>query len=90
MSVPIQPLSDHLVIEQEEAEVKTSSGILLSSATSKKPNITIVLAVGPDVEQLKVGDKVICKEYSAIEVKYGPDTYIMIQESDVMATVVPA
>ena len=41
------PLSDRVVLQQVEAEEKTASGILLSSASQEKPQEALVVAVGP-------------------------------------------
>ena len=60
----IKPLFDKVVIEQVEAEEKTSGGILLLAKDQEKPQMARVLAVGPGgsvdgkeiVMQVKVGD----------------------------------
>ncbi len=87
MSVKIQPLADYVVASQEEAETKTASGLYLPDKAQEKPKIAKVLAVGKDVKQLKVGDRIIYKTYSTTEVKVGSDEYILIKEEDVLATV---
>jgi chaperonin GroES len=87
MSVPIQPLADYVVAQQEEASNKTASGLYLPENAQEKPKVAKILAVGKDVRQLKVGDKVIYKGYSTTDVKLGADNYILVKEEDVLATV---
>lgn len=87
MSVPIQPLADYVVAQQEEAESKTASGLYLPEAAKEKPKVAKVLAVGKDVKQLKAGDKIIYKSYSTTDIKLGKDEYILVKEEDVLATV---
>ncbi len=87
MSVPIQPLADYVVAQQEEASNKTASGLYLPDNAQEKPKVAKILAVGADVRQLKVGDKIIYKSYSTTEVKLGADDYILVKEEDVLATV---
>ena len=87
MSVPIQPLADHIVAVGEEAETKTASGLYLPDAAKEKPKTAKVVAVGKDVKQLKNGDRIIYKSYSTTDVKVGGTDYIIVKEEDVLATV---
>ena len=43
----IKPLADNVVIKATEAEETTKSGIVLTSAAKEKPQIAVVVAVGP-------------------------------------------
>lgn len=87
MSVNIQPLADHVVAAQEEAETKTASGLYLPGNAQEKPKIAKVVAVGKQVKELKTGDRIVYKSYSTTEVKVGADEYIIVKEEDVLATV---
>lgn len=87
MSAKIQPLADYVVAEGEEAETKTASGLYLPEKAAEKPKIAKVVAVGKDVKQLKVGDRILYKSYSTTDVKVGSDEYILVKEEDVLATV---
>lgn len=87
MSVPLQPLADNIVAVQEEAATKTASGLYLPEAAKEKPKTAKVVAVGKDVKQLKVNDRIIYKSYSTTEVKVGAVDYIIVKEEDVLATV---
>jgi chaperonin GroES len=87
MSTPLQPLGDYVVAVGEEAESKTASGLYLPGNAQEKPKTAKVVAVGPAVKQLKVGDRIVYKSYSPTEVKVGKDEYILVKEEDVLATV---
>lgn len=87
MSVPIQPLADYVVAQQEAASNKTASGLYLPDNAQEKPKIAKILAVGKAVKQLKVGDRIIYKGYSTTEVKHDHEEYILVKEEDVLATV---
>jgi chaperonin GroES len=87
MSVPIQPLADYVVAEQEEPESKTASGLFLPDNAKEKPKIAKVLAVGKTVKLVKVGDKIIYKSYSPTELKINGTEYMLVKEEDVLATV---
>ncbi len=87
MAVPIEPLADYVVAQQEKAENKTASGLYLPDAAKEKPMVAKVLAVGKAVKNLKVGDKIVYKSYSTTDLKMGADEYILVKEEDVLATV---
>ena len=87
MSVNLQPLADYVVAQDEKPEAKTASGLYLPEKAAEKPKVAKVLAVGTDVKQIKVGDRIVYKSYSTTEVKMGADEYILVKEEDVLATV---
>lgn len=96
MSVPLSPLADYVVAEQEEAVTKTASGLYLPDKATEKPKIAKVLAVGPgkvgdDNERVPVsvkkGDRVVYRSYGPTEVKIEDKEYILIREEDILAVI---
>lgn len=87
MKTPIKPLADRVVAIRAKAESQTASGLYLPETSKEKPVLAEVVAVGPDVKQLKVGSKIIYKEYSTTELKIDGIEYIIVKEEDVLATV---
>jgi len=87
MTSPIKPLADRVVAVREVAATKTASGIYLPDNAKEKPTTATVKATGPDVKQLKVGDKIVYKEYSMTELKIDGTEYLIVKEEDVLATV---
>ncbi len=91
----IKPLADNVVIKATEAEETTKSGIVLTSAAKEKPQVALVVAVGPgglvDGKQVnmtvKVGDKVIAAKYSGTEIKIDGEEYTILRQSDILAIV---
>ena len=91
----IKPLLDRVVLKVEEAEEKTKSGIILSSAAQEKPQFASVVAVGPggvvDGNEVKmylnVGDKVIARKYAGTQVKIDGEEFTIVRQSDILATV---
>jgi chaperonin GroES len=86
MSTPIKPLADRVVAVREQAQTKTASGIYLPEASKEKPVLAKVTAVGPDVKTLKVGDRIVYKEYATTELKVDGTEYLLVKEEDVLAT----
>jgi chaperonin GroES len=87
MSTPLQPLGDYLVAQSEEAATKTASGIYIPDTAQEKPKTAKVLAAGQAAKQVKVGDRIVYKDYSTTTVKVDGNEYILVKEEDVLATV---
>lgn len=96
MSVPIQPLADYVVAQQEEAETKTASGLYLPDKAQEKPKVAKVLAVGPGKVgddnkrvplEVKAGDRIIYGGYSNTEIKLAGKEYLIIKEENIYGIV---
>ena len=95
IKMTINPLLDRVVLKVEEAEEKTKSGIILSTAAQEKPQFATVVAVGPggivdgnEVKMyVKVGDKVIASKYAGTDVKLDGEEFTIVRQSDILATV---
>ncbi|MDL2363493.1 MAG: co-chaperone GroES [Patescibacteria group bacterium] len=96
MSAVLHPLGDYIVARSDEAETKTASGLYLPDKAQDKPKTARVIAVGPgkigdDNEripmEIKVGDRIVYKAYSTTDVKLDKESYILVKEEDVLATV---
>ena len=91
----LKPLADRVVIKRLEAEETTKGGIILTAAAKEKPDLSVVVAVGPggmvdgqEVEMiLKPGDKVITSKYMGTEVKIDGEQLTIVKQSDVVAIV---
>ncbi|MBO7718014.1 co-chaperone GroES [Candidatus Saccharibacteria bacterium] len=81
----LKPLSDRVVAVVLKPLEKTKSGILLGEA-KEKPAYAEVESVGPEVKNVKKGDKIVYKEYSTTEIKLDGKDYIILKEEDVLAT----
>jgi chaperonin GroES len=83
----LTPLADRIVAKPVEPEAKTASGILLPDQAKEKTQIAEAVAVGKDVKEVKVGDRIIHSEYGPNRFKQGSDEYIIVKEEDVLAVV---
>ncbi len=91
----IKPLGDRVVIKNVEAEETTKSGLLLTTSAKEKPQMAIVLAVGPggnvDGKEITMhveeGQKVIYSKYAGTECKLEGEEYIIVRQSDILAIV---
>ncbi len=91
----LKPLADRVVVKMVEAEEKTKSGLILTGSAKEKPEVAVVVAVGPggvvDGKEVKMtvkkGDKVITSKYSGTEVKMDGVEYNIVRQSDILAIV---
>ena len=86
MTSPIKPLADLVVAVREVAATQTASGIYLPETAKEKPTLANVIATGADVKEVKVGDKIVYKEYSTTELKIDGTEYLIVKEEDILAT----
>ena len=91
----IKPLADKVVLKKLQAEETTKSGIILSSGAQQKPQIAEIIAVGPggivdgnEIKmEVKVGEKVIIRDYAGTNVKLDGEEYIIVRQDDIAAIV---
>lgn len=90
------PLGDRVVLKRAEAEATTAGGIVLPDAAQNKPQQGEVIAVGDGhvndkgdrvALTVKEGDKVIFSSYAGEEISVGDEDYLLLRESDILATV---
>ncbi|WP_099204464.1 co-chaperone GroES [Scatolibacter rhodanostii] len=91
----IKPLLDRVLLQAEEAEETTKSGIVLAGKSQEKPQVSRVVAVGPGGEvdgkevkmYLNVGDRVISAKYTGTDVKIDGEEYTIVRQSEILAVV---
>jgi chaperonin GroES len=82
----LNPLTNHVVAKLETPAKKTASGLLLPDTNKETTAYATVESVGPEVKTVKVGDKIIYKEYSTTNVDLENEKYIIVEEKDILAT----
>jgi len=91
----LKPLADRVILKMTEAEETTKGGIILASGSKEKPQVAVVVAVGPggtvdgkEVKMLvKEGDKVITSQYAGSNVKLDGEEYLIVKQNDILAIV---
>jgi len=92
----VKPLADRVIVKPLEAEQKTAGGIIIPDNAKEKPQKGEVCAVGSGkiadngqkIEMtLKTGDKILYGKYSGTEVTIDGQEYLIMRESDVLATI---
>ena len=91
----LKPLADRVVLKQNAAEERTSSGIFLTASAQEKPEVYEVVEVGPggmvegyEVKMIvKAGEKVLVGKYSGTKVKLDEVEYTIVRQSDILAVI---
>ncbi|MCJ1655972.1 co-chaperone GroES [Staphylococcus sp. NRL 16/872] len=92
----LKPLGSRVIIERKEQEQTTKSGIVLTDSAKEKSNEGVVIAVGSGrildngekvAPEVKEGDTVVFQEYTGTEVKRGDETYLILNEEDLLAII---
>ena len=92
----LNPLPGYILVEPQEVQKQTESGIYLPDSHDEKPQQGTVLAVGNDWQTeygasikppVKKGDTVIYKKWGGNDVKIGDIEYQFLKFEDILATV---
>ena len=91
----LKPLADRVVLRQNAAEERTSSGIFLTASAQEKPEVYEVVEVGPggmvDGNEVKMivkpDENVLVGKYSGSRVKIEDVEYTIVRQSDILAVI---
>lgn len=84
----LAPLFQRIIVKRKET--RTSSGLIIPEGTkSLEATEGTVLAVGNECDVIHEGDQVFFGKYSGAEIVRGDEKYIVMNEEDVIARVVP-
>ena len=70
----MQPTRDNIIINRIQSDRKTESGILLQSNVGE-PDKAQVVAIGPKVDEVQVGDTILINWNQATKIE--GDTYVV-------------
>jgi len=89
----LQPLEDRIVVQANEGDQTTASGLVIPDTAKEKPQEGSVVAVGPGRFEdgvrvpldVAVGDTVIYSKYGGTEVKVEGEEHLILSARDVLA-----
>ncbi|BCX79637.1 co-chaperone GroES [Campylobacter sp. 19-13652] len=82
-----QPLGKRVLVERVEETKTTATGIIIPDNAKEKPLSGEVKAVGSEVENVKVGDKVVFAKYGGTEVSLEGKNYLVLNIDDVLGVI---
>ncbi len=93
----LKPLDDRIVVQPNEAEQTTASGLVIPDTAKEKPQQGKVLAVGPGKRAensgeliplgINVGQTVLYSKYGGTEVTIDGEELLILSSRDVLAIV---
>jgi chaperonin GroES len=93
----LKPLDDRIVVQPNEAEQTTASGLVIPDTAKEKPQQGKVLAVGPGKRaentgdliplDISVGQTVLYSKYGGTEVTVDGEDLLILSSRDVLAVV---
>ena len=92
----VKPLGDRVLIQPEDQEQTTASGLVLPDTAKEKPQEGIVIAAGAGrvtedgktvALEIKEGDKVLYAKYAGTEIRLDDEDYLIVSERDVLAII---
>ncbi len=87
MSLQLEPSADYVVAQTEKAESRTKSGLYIPENAQEKPKVATIVAVGKNVDDYKVGDRILCKNFSTNDFKIEGEEYLIVKAEDILARV---
>jgi chaperonin GroES len=87
MSETVQPLGSRVLVRIEVQENVTPSGLYLPDTAKEKPQRGEVVAIGDDLEAIKVavGDRVLFPKYTGTEIRLDESDHLLIDNGDLLA-----
>jgi co-chaperonin GroES (HSP10) len=79
------PLQSKMLVKPDSAETITPGGLILPGAEGQTINQGIIVAVGPKVQDRKVGDHVMYGIHAGIQITWKHMDYLLIREDDAYA-----
>ncbi|MDD3058914.1 MAG: co-chaperone GroES [Sphaerochaeta sp.] len=87
----IKPLADRVLVQIEEVQEKTASGLYIPQTAQEKTQIGVVVAVGEGTDKVKMsvkaGDRVMHDKYSGTSVKADGKEYLILSMKDILAVI---
>ena len=84
MGIKFKPLKYRVFVSYTEELEKTAGGLYIPDSAKEKPQSGKVEAVGEEVKQLKVGDKILFDRYSGSKISIDNVEYLIVKEEDVL------
>jgi chaperonin GroES len=86
--LPIKMLNDRILVRlTAEGERRTSGGILIPATAEQKKRLiwAEVVATGPNVRSIEIGDQVLFNPEDRFEVEVRNEEYLILRERDIHA-----
>lgn len=79
------PLKNFVLMGEVKEDLKTESGLILTQSVTAGLKPGKILAIGPDVEGVKVGQHVICNWKASVAVDVEGIMCVLLRDEEIMA-----
>ena len=87
----VKPLADRVLVKNDKADTKTSSGIIIPEAAQEKTQTATVVEVGPGTEKVKIsvknGDRIMYDKYAGTQIKIDGEDHLILKMDDIIAII---
>ena len=85
----VKPLADRVMVNLQQNEAKTASGIIIPDNAQEKTQTGVVVEIGDDKDIIKVqaGQKVMYDKYAGTQVKIDGVEHLILKMSDIIAII---
>lgn len=77
------PILNKVVVRPEETRTMTEGGLYIPETAQKRALVGYVVAKGPDVETIEIGDKVFYDEYAGTNISVDKVLYVAMLVKDI-------
>ena len=96
--INVKPIGEYVLVEPQEEEEKTASGLLIqSSSKGERPQRGKIAALGTGKRDesgkliefsVEVGQDVLFKKYAPEDIEIEGKSYLLMKESDILAVLI--
>lgn len=82
-----KPLGKRILVQRQEEDTKTSSGIIIPDNAKEKPLMGKVIAISDECKGVELNDTVVFGKYKGSEIKLDNQEYIVLELEDVLGII---
>ncbi len=87
VDLSLEPLDDFVVVQPSEGEAETRGGLIIPASAETPCRSGIVTAVGPDVNGIEPGDKVLYPRDAGYDIRMAGTAVRVIKREELIARV---
>lgn len=80
----IKPLGQRVVVKQDEKTTQTETGIFITGNLEGSIRRGEVIAVGPQVYDIKAGDRVIYESFTGNPITFRDEDYLTMFQAEIL------
>lgn len=81
------PFKDRVLVEREEVQERTQGGLFVPKTSQEKPLRGHVIEIGPEVSNIKKGERILFGKYSGQEVEVNFKKFVLLRAEEILGTI---